>query len=60
MRVIASTDSNQFDGRYFAMEKLYCRANKRVVATYFEMYFAIHHQWGEKRLLPPPRLFELP
>ena len=35
------------------MEKLYCRANKRVVAKYFELYFAIHHQWlimtrGEK------------
>ena len=27
------------------MEKLYCRANKRVVAKYFELYFAIHHQW---------------
>ena len=45
LRVIASTDSNQFDGRFFAMEKLYCRANKRVVAKYFELYFAIHHQW---------------
>ena len=36
------------------MEKLYCRANKRVVAKYFELYFAIHHQWlivnrGERR-----------
>ena len=45
MRVIASTDSNQFDEMYFTMDKLYCVAKSGFFARYFRLLFAIHHQW---------------
>ena len=31
----------RFDRRYFAMEKLYCKANNRAVAKYFELNLAL-------------------
>ena len=45
LRVIASTDDNQFDWRCFHYGETVLWSKKKHFAKYFELYFTIHHQW---------------